>query len=303
VNVRQLEYLDALARERSFRRAAEECNASQPAVSIAIGKLEAELGLELVHRHRREALLTEPGEALVRWAREALAAVRGLTAEAGRFAGVLTGRLRIGVIPTALPAVAGITKALISAHPDIRLEIRSLTSDEIVEELASFRIDVGLTYLDNEPLGAVTTIPVYTERYLYLTAEEVRAERFRWGDLDGGRLCLLTPDMQNRRIVDAALQQSGATVTAVVETNSISALISYVRAGWPSIVPDAWVALYGVPDGMSAVPLASPEISHSVGLVRRVTDLPQPLVKAFVESLAAGAEQPSPDVPRVPSSS
>jgi len=303
VNVRQLEYLDALARERSFRRAAEECNASQPAVSIAIAKLEGELGLELVHRHRREAVLTAPGEALVRWAREALAAVRGLTAEAGRFAGVLTGRLRIGVIPTALPAVAGITKGLISAHPDIRLEIRSLTSDEIVDELASFRIDVGLTYLDNEPLGAVTSIPVYTERYLYLTAEEVRAERFRWGDLDGGRLCLLTPDMQNRRIVDAALQQSGATVTAVVETNSISALISYVRAGWPSIVPDAWVALYGVPDGMSAVPLASPEISHSVGLVRRVTDLPQPLVKAFVESLTAGAEQPSPDGPRVPSSS
>ena len=294
VNVRQLEYLDAIARERSFRRAAEECNASQPAVSIAIAKLEGELGLELVHRHRREAVLTAAGEALLRWAREALAAVRGLTEEAGRFAGVLTGRLRLGVIPTALPAVAGITKGLLSAHPDIRLEIRSLTSDEIVDELASFRIDVGLTYLDNEPLGAVTPIPVYAERYLYLTAEDLPGESVRWGDLDGGRLCLLTPDMQNRRIVEDALRRSGAEVTAVVETNSISALISYVRAGWPSIVPDAWVALYGVPDGMSAVPLVAPEMSHSVGLVTRVTDLPQPLVKAFVESL---------DAPRVASSS
>ncbi|MBS1893301.1 MAG: LysR family transcriptional regulator [Actinobacteria bacterium] len=293
MNVRQLEYLDALARERSFRRAAEACNASQPAVSIAIAKLEGELGLELVHRHRREAVLTAPGEALVRWAREALAAVRGLTEEADRFAGVLTGRLRLGVIPTALPAVAGITKGLLSAHPDIRLEIRSLTSDEIVDELASFRIDVGLTYLDNEPLGAVTPIPVYEERYLYLTAEDLPGENVRWGDLDGGRLCLLTPDMQNRRIVEDALRRSGADVTAVVETNSISALISYVRAGWPSIVPDAWVALYGVPDGMSAVPLVAPEMSHSVGLVTRVTDLPQPLVKAFVESL---------DPPRIPSS-
>lgn len=293
MNVRQLEYLDALARERSFRRAAEECNASQPAVSIAIAKLEGELGLELFHRHRREATLTAPGEAVVRWAREALAAVRGLTAEAGRFAGVLTGRLRIGVIPTALPAVAGITKGLLSAHPDVRLEIRSLTSDEIGEELAAFRIDVGLTYLDNEPLGVVTTIPVYAERYLYLTAEDLPGERVRWGDLDGGRLCLLTPDMQNRRIVEDALRGSGAAVTAVVETNSISALISYVRAGWPSIVPDAWVALYGVPDGMAAVPLVAPTIAHSVGLVTRVTDLPQPLVKAFVESL---------DAPGVPSS-
>ncbi|MBS1889438.1 MAG: LysR family transcriptional regulator [Actinobacteria bacterium] len=301
MNVRQLEYLDALARERSFRRAAEECSATQPAVSVAIAKLESELGVELVHRHRREAVLTAPGEALVRRAREALAAVRDLTAEAGRFAGTLTGRLRLGVIPTALPAVAEITKVLLAAHPGVHLEVRSLSSDEIVGELASFRIDAGLTYLDNEPLGAVTTIPVYTERYVFLTADPGPGERVRWADLDGAGLCLLTPDMQNRRIVDGALERSGATVAAVVETNSISALISYVRAGWPSIVSDAWIGLYGVPEGMSAVPLAGPTVAHSVGLVTRPTELPQPLVKALVDSLepdvgdriAAGRRAPS----------
>ena len=69
MNLRQLEYLDALARERNFRRAAEACNATQPAVSVAIAKLEGELGVEVVHRHRREAVLTAPGESLVRWAR------------------------------------------------------------------------------------------------------------------------------------------------------------------------------------------------------------------------------------------
>ncbi|MBS1678144.1 MAG: LysR family transcriptional regulator [Actinobacteria bacterium] len=290
MNIRQLEYLDALARERSFRRAAAECNASQPAVSVAIAKLEGELGVELVHRHRREAVLTAPGEALVGWAREALSAVRSLTAEAGRLAGTLNGRLRLGVIPTALPGVAGITKGLLAAHPGVRLEVRSLPSDAIVAELLSFRIDAGLTYLDNEPIGAVTAIPAYVERYLYLTAERVSGERIDWADLDGGRLCLLTPDMQNRRIVDGALEGSGATVAAVVETDSISALISYVRAGWPSIVSDTWVGLYGVPDGMSAVPLGAPAISHSVGFVTRETDVPQPLVKALVESLGSGEE-------------
>ncbi len=285
MNIRQLEYLDALARERSFRRAAERCNASQPAVSVAIAKLESELGVELVHREHREVTLTAAGESLVGRAREALASVRALTVEAGLLAGTLNGRLRLGVIPTALPAVAGITKGLLAANPGVHLEVRSLSSDAIVTELASFRIDAGLTYLDNEPIGSVTTTPVYTERYLFLTAEEPPGETVRWADLDGAPLCLLTTDMQNRRIIDGALERKGATAAAVVETDSISALISYVRAGWPSIVSDAWVELYGVPEGMSALPLVAPQISHSVGLITRTTELPPPLVKALIETL------------------
>jgi DNA-binding transcriptional LysR family regulator len=288
MNIRQLEYLDALARLRNFRRAAEECNASQPAVSVAIAKLEKELGVELVHRDRREAVLTEPGESLVRWAREALASLRGLSAEAGFFAGALSGRLRLGVIPTALPTIAKVTKGLLTAHPGVRLEVRSLSSDKIFDELAAFRIDAGLTYLDNEPVGAVATTPVYTERYVFLAAEESPRKSIRWRDLDGGPLCLLTPDMQNRRIIDEVLERSGARVDAVVETDSISALISYVRAGWPSVVSDSWVDLYGIPEGMSAVPLVGPRISHSVGLVTRVTELPPPLVKALVDNIESG---------------
>ncbi|HKZ14051.1 MAG TPA: LysR family transcriptional regulator [Solirubrobacterales bacterium] len=287
MNLRQLEYLVALAGEGSFGRAAERCGASQPAVSVAIAKLEGELGVELVQRDSRGAVLTPPGESLVRWAREALASVDGLTVEATRFAGALNGRLTLGVIPTALPAVAGITRGLLSAHPGIHLEVRSLSSDKIVDELTAFRIDAGLTYLDNEPVGAVTATAVYTERYVFLTTERRRSKNVRWSDLDGSSLCLLTPDMQNRRIIDDALDRNGAAVSAVVETDSISALISYVRAGWPSIVSDAWVELYGVPEGMEALPLVAPQISHSVGLVTRITELAPPLVRALTESVTA----------------
>jgi DNA-binding transcriptional LysR family regulator len=291
MNLRQLEYLDALAGEGSFGRAASRCSASQPAVSVAIAKLEAELGVELVRRESRGAVLTPPGEALVRWARQALAGVEGLKVEATRFAGALNGRLTLGVIPTALPAVAGITRGLISTHPGIHLEIRSLSSDTIVDELAAFRIDAGLTYLDNEPVGAVSTTAIYTERYVLLTTERRRGKSVRWSDLDGSSLCLLTPDMQNRRIIDDALDRNGASVAAVVETDSISALISYVRAGWPSIVSDAWVELYGVPEGMRALPLVAPQITHSVGLVTRITELTPPLVRALTESVAARADE------------
>jgi DNA-binding transcriptional LysR family regulator len=287
LNLRQLEYLDALASERNFRRAAERCNASQPAVSVALAKLEAELGVELIHREPRGAVLTAPGESLIHWVRETLAGARALGAEASRFTGTLSGRLRLGVIPTALPAVAKITRGLLAEHPGINLEVRSLSSDEIIAELAAFRIDAGLTYLDNEPLGRVTTTPVYSEGYVFLTADPPTAESIRWADLDGVPLCLLTTDMQNRRIIEAALERKGAKVAAAVETDSITALISFVRAGWPSVVSDAWLDLYGVPDGMSALPIVTPRISHSVGLVTRVTELPPPLVKALADTCVA----------------
>ncbi|MEZ5077664.1 MAG: LysR family transcriptional regulator [Solirubrobacterales bacterium] len=285
MQLRQLEYLDAIARERSFGRAAEACNATQPAVSVAIRKLEAELGIELVRRARREATITPQGVPVLRWAREALASVDGLSAEAARLAGELSGRLRLGVIPTALPTVAAITAPLLDAHPAVDLEVRSLSSDEIAAELASYRIDASLTYLDNEPLGPLAAAPVYDERYVFLSAAKPPGKTIRWAALDGVPLCLLTPDMQNRRIVDATLRRAGATAGARIETDSISALFSYARAGWPSVVSDAWIGLYGVPEGIAALPLVDPEVAHAVGVVTRATELTPPLVRALLDGL------------------
>lgn len=285
MQLRQLEYLVALAREGNFGRAAAACGATQPAVSVAIRKLEAELGVELVRRDRREASLTPRGESLLGWAREALASVDGLGAEAARLAGEARGRLRLGVIPTALPTVAPITAPLLATHPAVDLEVRSLSSNEIAAELASYRIDAGLTYLDNEPLGGLAATPVYAERYLFLSADPPAGETVAWAALDQVPLCLLTAAMQNRRIVDAALREAGATATARIETDSVSALFSYVRAGWPSVVSDAWVELYGVPAGIGALPLVDPELTHAVGVVTRETGLTPPLVGALLDTL------------------
>src|SRR4030095_8576593 len=117
--------------------------------------------------------------------------------------------LRLGVIPTALPAVAEITAPLLQDHPSLDLEIRSFSSQEIAGQRESCAIDAGITYLDNEPIGSMVGLPLYRERYVYLTAGRGREKWLRWAALDGASLCLLTPEMQNRRIVDAALQRSG----------------------------------------------------------------------------------------------
>jgi DNA-binding transcriptional LysR family regulator len=283
VVLRQLEYLSALARERHFGRAAAACHVTQPALSVAIRKLEAELGIELVRRGRGYDELTPQGAELLQWARQTLASADGLLSEATRLAGELSGRLRLGVIPTALPAMAEITAPLLLDQPSVDLEIRSLSSREIADGIESFSIDAGVTYLDNEPLGQLRGRPLYTERYVYLTAEATKAEALRWSSLDGAALCLLSAEMQNRRIVEAALRRSGAKARARIESNSITALLSYARAGWSSIVSDTWLNLYGVPEGMRAIPLVEPDVGYTIGIVTRDTELQPPAVTALLE--------------------
>lgn len=282
--LRQLEYLTALARERHFGRAAAACHVSQPGLSAGIRKLEAELGVALVNRGHRYDSLTPEGAALLRWAQQALAGVDGLAAEAARLSSDLSGRLRLGVIPTALPAVASITESLLREHPGVDLEVRSLPSVEIPAQLDVYGIDAGITYLANEPLGRVAATTVYEERLLFLTAEPRPGESIGWGELDGAQLCMLTQDMQNRRIINAALAKAGVRVGARIETDSISALLSFARAGWSSVVSDAWLTFFGVPEGMRALRLVEPEVVQPVGIVTRESPLLSPLLEALLSS-------------------
>lgn len=285
--LRQLEYLTALARERHFGRAAEACHVSQPALSAAIRKLERELGVTLVYRGQRYDDLTPEGRALLLWAQRALDSLDGLASEAARLRDRLTGKLRLGAIPTALPAVSLIVGPLLHRHPGVRVEVRSLSSIEIGRQLAGHDIDAGITYLDNEPLGAVASTPIYHERYAFLTAgDEPAGTTIGWGRLAALPLCLLSADMQNRRIVNAALRSAGVEVTPRVEANSISALLSFARAGWSCVIAHAWLALHGLPPGMRALALVDPEITHEIGLVAPDTDLMHPIVRALHDGIA-----------------
>ena len=128
---RQLEYLVALDRERHFGRAAATCHVSQPALSEAVRSLERELGVPLVRRSRRFEGFTPEGERVLLWAQRAVADLRGLEQEASRLRGGLDGTLRIGAIPTAVPASSMITTRFREHHPRMRVTLRSATSREI----------------------------------------------------------------------------------------------------------------------------------------------------------------------------
>jgi DNA-binding transcriptional LysR family regulator len=286
--IQHLAYLAAVAREGHFGRAAETCHVTQPTLSNGIRRLEAELGVTLVRRGHRYEGLTPEGERMLTWAHRILADTDGMRMDVDAMREGLAGRLRLGVIPTALPVMTFLTAPLLRRHRALELSVQSQASREIEQGLHDSHVDVGVTYLENEPLHGVRTLPLYDERYVLLTAADgphAAAERVRWSDAAAERLCLLSPDMQHRRIVDGVFRAVGAEPRPVVETNSISTLYAHVREGLlGAVMAHTWLRLFPVPEGMRAVPLAEPDVRQAIGLVwldRR----PEPLLpRALIAS-------------------
>ncbi len=137
-----------------------------------------------------------------------------------------------------------------------------MTSSGIDAGLREGTLDVGLTYLDNEPLRDVRTHALYTEQYLYLVPEggpHADAPSLAWSQLAGGRLCLLSPDMQHRRILDRIFCDAGVAPRPALETNSITTLYAHVRDGVaPGVVTHTWLQLFALPAGLRAIPLVQP---------------------------------------------
>jgi DNA-binding transcriptional LysR family regulator len=285
--VRQLEYLATLTRERHFGRAAAACHVSQPTLSAGIRRLEEELGFQIVRRAQRYEGLTPEGERVLEWALRILADVDGLHDEVGAMRQGLSGQLRIGAIPTSLSSVSLLTTPLCARHPGITVSVHSLNSRQIERALHSFELELGLTYLDSEPLTGVRTLALYAERYMLLTPADgpfAGQATVRWADAVRVPLCLLTDDMQNRRIVNGIFHEAGVTPRPTIETNSISTLYAHVRdGGWSSVIAHAWLHLFEVPAELRAIPLVDPLETRSIGLVLLDRN-PEPLLaRALLE--------------------
>jgi DNA-binding transcriptional LysR family regulator len=287
----KLEYLMALARERHFGRAAETCGVTQPTLSAGIKQLEETLGVLLVQRGSRFIGFTPEGERTLDWARRIVGDARAMRQEIKALKHGLAGRLRIAAIPTALAMVASLTTPYRSRHPNVQFTILSKTSIEVLTLLENLEIDAGLTYLDNEPLGRVNTVPLYQERYQLLTAADAplgNRDEVTWAEVAQVPLCLLTPDMQNRRIIEQLLRDAGGDPQPTLESNSVVVLFSHVRTGrWASVMPAKLAETLGLTDTIRAIPIVEPEAVHTVGLVVPAREPMTPLNAALVAEARA----------------
>jgi DNA-binding transcriptional LysR family regulator len=282
----KLEFLIALAREKNFGKAAEQCGVTQPTFSAGIKQLEDTLGVMLVQRTSRFLGFTAEGERVLDWARTIVADTRAMRQEVRTLKQGLSGHLKIAAIPTALAMVSALTTPYRAKHPNVKFTILSRTSTDVLSMLENLEVDAGLTYIDNEPLGRMRAVPLYLEQYRLLTsADSLLGERDQvtWAEVGRIPLCLLTPDMQNRRIIDSLLHAAGSRPEPTLESNSMIVLFSHVRTGrWASVMPEKLADTLGLTERLRSIPIIEPEAVHQIGLVVPPREPMTPLVSALV---------------------
>ena len=289
--MRHFSYFVTLAREKHFARTAAVCNISQPTLSIAIRKLEDYLQVPLIIRGQRYVGLTPEGEKALAWAQQILIDYDSMREDVASFRHGLTGTLRLGVIPAAMPAVAFLTAPLAAEHPAVSIEIQSMTSRMIQRGLDAFELDGGVTYLENEPLENVKSATLYEERYVFVaprTKTRENAKSIAWTEAAKERLCLLSRDMQNRRILDNLAKSIGVAIHPTIVCNSFLGVCAHLRcADYASIVPHTFFNVFGAAADLIWLDLVHPTHKQKIGLVVADREPASPLATALLKAASS----------------
>ena len=282
----KLEMFIALARERHFGRAAESLGITQPTLSSGLKQLEEQLGVQLVFRGSRYGGLTPEGQAALLWARRIVGDARQLKDEMRAAHSGLAGQLRIAAIPTALTWACQLSSRFSEQHQNVRLSILSRTSEEVLAMLDNLEVDAGISYLDNEPTGRVSTVPLYEERFVAVCAERTRladAASVTWQELAAERLCLLTPDMQNRRIVNANFAASGQYPDTMLDSNSTVVLVARIMQGdCVTVLPEDTARFLADGKRLRLIPIEGQARLHKVGLIAPYREPHTPVLAALL---------------------
>lgn len=286
----QLEYFVAVAREHHFGRAAAACYVSPSALSEAIRKLEVELGVPLVRRGRVFEGLTPEGELVLVWARRMLADDRALRDELHTARDRLSAEVRFGVIPSALARAASLLTAFATRHPLTRVRmLTGLTSEEIVGRLRRYELDAGLIHPSIEDTEGLVVTPLYEETMVVAGSPEIlpagRSD-LRGRELADLPLCLLEPHMRARQLLDAAFREHGIALSPRMGSDSIEGLLALARTGrWVAVVPRSAMPTEDPSSHVRAIRLVEPVVTLPIALAQLADD-PRPPLTAALEAAA-----------------
>lgn len=274
LTLRQLRYLDALARHGNFGRAAEECGISQPAMSMQIRELEHELGAELVTRRQGVTVLTEAGAEVAQRAYSILSATRDLV-DCVRYSGsLLSGTLRLGVIPTLAPYVLPLLlPELHRAYPDLCLDLLETQTKALVSELGQGTLDVLLLALPLENTEFETVV-LFNDRFLLaVPADDPLPERSRVrpSDAKARRLVLLE---EGHCLRDQALVYCGDrdTTHTKLGATSLATVLQMVASGYGvTLLPEVAVDVEVRDERVKLLRFIEPQPRRQIGLAWRST--------------------------------
>lgn len=273
VTLKQLRYFDALARVHHFGRAAEACSVTQPALSMQIQELEASLGIALVERTRSGIKLTPKGQEIAARSQRLLNDVRDLIDYAQQSTGVLSGSLRLGVIPSVAPyLLPPLLPLLRDMYPDLVLHVRETQTQPLTEELVEGKLDVLLLAL---PLKHpdIETLAIFQDRFLLALPKskkltgKVRATKEL---VEGDRLLLLEEGhcLRDQALTYCSLQQVDAVNT--FGASSLSTIVEMVSAGLGiTLLPEICLGVEGRNREIKVIRFTDPEPARSLGLAWR----------------------------------
>ena len=272
MNIRDLEYLVALAEHKHFRRAADACHVSQPTLSGQIRKLEDELGIILLERTSRKVLFTQSGLLLVDQAKTVLREVKLLKEMASNQGKEMTGPLHVGVIPTIGPyLMPHIVPALQNAFPDLELFLYEAQTHQLLEQLETGRLDCAIvaSVRETEPF---IEVPLFKERMLLAVAENhpwAKEQAIPMSMLKDREMLMLDDGHCLRNQALGYCFTAGAKENSHFQATSLETLRNMVAANaGMTLMPELAVLSEGERGGVKYLP-CQPEPSRDVILVYR----------------------------------
>jgi LysR family transcriptional regulator, hydrogen peroxide-inducible genes activator len=275
ITIRQLHYLDALARQEHFGRAAEQCSVSQPALSMQIHELEGILGVELIERRPGAPMFTELGIEIAERARAILGAVRDLTDFAQHRAKVLSGTLRLGLIPTLAPYILPrLLPQLERDYPDLRLDLVEAQTKALLADLERGTLEVLLLALPLK-VAEFEVVNLVRDRFLLaVPADDPFPEtaRVRPSDVKKRKLILLE---EGHCLRDHALDycvKGRWNVASGLSATSLATVMQMVASGYgATLVPEVAVDVELRDDRVKLLRFVEPQPGRSIGLAWRRT--------------------------------
>ena len=272
MNIRDLEYLVALAEHKHFRRAADACHVSQPTLSGQIRKLEDELGIILLERTSRKVLFTQSGLLLVDQSKTVLREVKLLKEMASNQGKEMTGPLHVGVIPTIGPyLMPHIVPALQNAFPDLELFLYEAQTHQLLEQLETGRLDCAIvaSVRETEPF---IEVPLFKERMLLAVAENhpwAKEQTIPMSMLKDHEMLMLDDGHCLRNQALGYCFTAGAKENSHFQATSLETLRNMVAANaGMTLMPELAVLSEGERGGVKYLP-CQPEPSRDVILVYR----------------------------------
>ncbi len=282
LTLKQLRYFEMLTQQQHFGRAAELCAISQPALSMQIKELEETLGTQLFERQARAVRLTSFGEEFAQRARDILRAVDELGTLARAAGDAMSGRLRLGIIPTIapymLPAIIG---HLTHAYPDLDLHIRETLTPRLLQELAEGKIDTAIVALPVSE-AAFTEMPLFREDFVLVRPiEDADKPVPNAATLREMRLLLLEEGHCFRDQALAFCNLRSGLPRDGLDGSALSTLVQMVGAGiGVTLIPDMAVAIETSAAQVSVARFDAPAPSRTVGMIwRKSNPLAQHLIK------------------------